>query len=156
MTDPVTIRNALPADFEVVIALDLFGDTKEKPAYWRGIFDRYVIAGRDDRIFLVAEIGGEVIGFIVGEVRAWEFGSPPCGWVFALSVSPKARERGVGELMLKELCRRLQQAGITTVRTMVDREDKLTLSFFRSQGLRSGRYIELEKPIDELELGAPL
>jgi len=156
MTDPVTIRNALPTDFEVVIALDLFGDAKEKPAYWRGIFDRYVIAGRDDRIFLVAEIGGEVIGFIVGEVRAWEFGSPPCGWVFALSVAPKARERGVGELMLKQLCKRLKQAGITTVRTMVDREDKLTLSFFRSQGLRSGRYIELEKPIDELELGATL
>lgn len=153
MTAPVTIRNARPADFEVVIALDLFGDAAEKPAYWRGIFDRYVIAGRDDRIFLVAEIGGRVIGFIVGEVRAWEFGSPPCGWVFALSVAPSARERGVGELMLEELCRRLKRAGITTVRTMVDREDKLTLSFFRSQGLRSGRYIELEKSIGDLQSG---
>lgn len=153
MTDPVTIRNALPTDFDVVLELDLGEAAADKPAYWRGIFDRYVIAGRDDRIFLVAEIGGEVIGFIVGEVRAWEFGSPPCGWVFALSVAPKARERGVGELMLKQLCRRLQQAGVATVRTMVDREDKLTLSFFRSQGLRSGRYIELEKPINDLDPG---
>lgn len=154
MTGHVTIRNALPVDLELVIALDLFGDAAEKPAYWRGIFDRYVPSGRDDRIFLVAEIGGEVIGFIVGEVRAWEFGSPPCGWVFALSVSPKARERGVGELMLKELCLRLKKAGIFTVKTMVDRENKLTLSFFRSQGLRSGRYIELEKSIDGMESGA--
>lgn len=153
MTDQVTIRNALPADFNVVLELDLGDAAEDKPAYWRGIFDRYVTTGRDDRIFLVAEIGGEVIGFIVGEVRAWEFGSPPCGWVFALSVAPKARERGVGETMLKELCLRLKKAGITTVRTMVDREDKLTLSFFRSQGLRSGRYIELEKPIDDLESG---
>ena len=150
MATQVTIRNALPTDFDGVIEVDLVGLAEEKPAYWRGIFDRYVTTGRDDRIFLVAEISAEVIGFIVGEVRAWEFGSPPCGWVFALSVSPKTRELGVGELMFKEMCQRLKNAGVTTVRTMVDRENKLTLSFFRSQGLRTGRYIELEKLIDDL------
>jgi len=149
MTAQITIRNALPNDFDIVIELDLFGAPEEKPTYWKGIFDRYVLGGRDDRIFLVAEIEGKVIGFIVGEVRAWEFGSPPCGWVFALSVSPKMREMGVGEGMFKEMCQRLKKAGVTTVRTMVDRENKLTLSFFRSQGLRTGRYIELEKSIED-------
>ncbi len=150
MTDQVTIRNAMSSDFDAVIELDLDGITEEKPAYWRGIFERYVTVGRDGGFFLVAETNGEVIGFIVGEVRAWEFGSPPCGWVFALSVSPKSREMGVGQLMLKEMCQRLKQAGVTTVRTMVDRENKLTLSFFRSQGLRTGRYIELEKRLDDI------
>ena len=145
MTGRVTIRNAVLADFNTVIELDFDGITEEKPAYWRGIFDRYVTNGRDSGFFLVAETSGEVIGFIVGEVRAWEFGSPPCGWVFALSVSPGSREKGVGQLMLKEMCDRLKAAGVTSVRTMVDRENKLTLSFFRSQGLRTGRYIELEK-----------
>jgi ribosomal protein S18 acetylase RimI-like enzyme len=150
MTDLVTIRNAVISDFAAVIELDLVGDPAEKPDYWRSIFDRYVTAGRQGRIFLVAEMGGEVIGFIVGEVRAWEFGSAPCGWVFALSVSPRTREMGVGQLMLTEMCRRLKKAGVATVRTMVDRENKLTLSFFRSQGLRTGRYVELEKPLDEI------
>ena len=150
MTDQVTIRDTKPADFDAVMELDLVGAIEEKPVYWRGVFDRYVTAGRAGSIFLVAEISGEVIGFILGEVRAWEFGSPPCGWVFALSVSPKAREKGVGQLMLKEMCIRLKKAGVTTVRTMVDRENKLTLSFFRSQGLRTGRYIELEKLIDDI------
>ena len=150
MTVPATIRNALPEDFDAVLALDLNSVKEEKPGYWHGIFDRYVTQGRKDGFFLVAEIGGEVIGFIVGEVRAWEFGSPPCGWVFALSVSPKVREHGVGQLMFEEMCQRLKQCGVTTVRTMVDRESKLTLSFFRSQGLRTGRYIELEKRLDDL------
>jgi ribosomal protein S18 acetylase RimI-like enzyme len=150
MTEQVTIRNAMPTDFDAVIKLDLVGDPQEKPAYWRGIFDRYVTSGRAGSIFLVAETNGEVIGFIVGEVRAWEFGSPPCGWVFALSVSLKTREMGVGQLMLEEMCKRLKKAGVTTVRTMVDRENKLTLSFFRSQGMRTGRYIELEKLINDI------
>lgn len=143
----ISIRNAVPADIDVVIDLDM-EQKAEKPAYWRGIFDHYVKSGRQDRLFLVAEVDDAVVGFIVGEVRAWEFGSPPCGWVFALSVSPKVREMGIGKLMFDEICARLKQVGVSTVRTMVDLDNKLTLSFFRSMGLRSGRYIELEKQLD--------
>jgi len=149
MTNQVNIRNAIFSDYDAVFQLDIVGVAADKPAYWRGIFDRYVAAQREGGFFLVAEITGEVIGFIVGEVRAWEFGSPPCGWVFALSVAEHAREMGVGQLMLKEIGKRLKSAGVTTLRTMVDREDRLTLSFFRSQGLRTGRYIELEKPLED-------
>ena len=150
MTNQVTIREALANDFDAVVALDLDGVTEEKPTYWRGIFDRYVTIDRDGGFFLIAEIRGEVVGFIVGEIRAWEFGSPPCGWVFALSVSTEHREIGVGQIMLQEMCQRLKKAGVTTVRTMVDRDNKLTLSFFRSQGLRTGRYVELEKLLDDI------
>lgn len=152
MTAHLSIRNAGPADFDTVVKLELVDVSEEKSVYWRRIFERYVDSGsdRDGGFFLVAESGGEIIGFIIGEVRAWEFGSPPCGWVFALGVAPSARELGVGQLMLKEMGQRLKRAGVTTLRTMVDRENKLTLSFFRSQGLRSGRYIELEKPLDDI------
>lgn len=150
MTTDLNIRNASPADFDAVVALDLVDVSEDKPIYWRGIFTRYVDADRAGGIFLVAEIGNEIIGFIIGEVRAWEFGSPPCGWVFALGVTPSARESRVGQLMFKEMCRRLKKGGVTAVKTMVDRENKLTLSFFRSQGLRSGRYIELEKPLGDI------
>lgn len=148
MKDPVCIRNAVPSDLDAIIALDEVGPKEEKPAYWRGIFDHYVKGGKKDRIFLVAEAGDQVVGFISGEVRAWEFGSPPCGWVFALAVSPESRGMGIAQRMFGEICRRLKQAGVTTVRTMVDRNNKVTLSFFRSQGLRTGRYIELEKEVD--------
>jgi ribosomal protein S18 acetylase RimI-like enzyme len=148
MKEPITIRNALPSDIDAIIALDDVGPKEEKPAYWRGVFDHYVKGGKKDRLFLVAETGGEVVGFISGEVRAWEFGSPPCGWVFALAVSPALRGTGIGKRMFEEICRRLKAAGVTTVRTMVDRNYKLTLSFFRGLGLRTGRYIELEKEIE--------
>ena len=148
MKDPVCIRNAVPSDLDAIIALDEVGPKEEKPAYWRGIFDHYVKGGKKDRIFLVAEAGDLVVGFISGEVRAWEFGSPPCGWVFALAVSPESRGMGIAQRMFGEICRRLKQAGVTTVRTMVDRNNKVTLSFFRSQGLRTGRYIELEKEVE--------
>lgn len=148
MTDQLTIRNAVLTDLDVVISLDSVSSEKEKPAYWSDVFDLYLNARKSDRIILVAETNEEVLGFIVGEVRAWEFGSPPCGWVFALGVSSKVRERGIGHLLFKEICFRLKQAGVTSVRTMIARDQKLVLSFFRSQGLRTGPYLELEKQLD--------
>jgi len=147
MNDKIFIRNAIPSDLESVIDLDELVQQDIKQSYWLGIFDHYVKSGRDDRIFLVAEKDNAMVGFIVGEVRAWEFGSPPCGWVFALTVAQNAREMGIGLRMFEELCSNLKKTGVTTVRTMVDLDNKLTLSFFRSNGMCTGRYIELEKNI---------
>ena len=145
MNEKINIRNAKASDLDAIIALDEQGQENKK-GYWLGILEHY-LQGRTDRVFLVAEKDNSLVGFIVGEVRAWEFGSPPCGWVFALSVSRTVREMGIGQSMFEEICNRLKQAGVTTIRTMVDMDNKLTLSFFRSLGMCTGRYIELEKQI---------
>lgn len=148
MKNNISIRDAIASDLDAVVSLDQWAPNEEKPAYWSSVFDHYVHRDKKDRLFLVAESNDAVVGFIIGEVRAWEFGSPPCGWVFALAVSPSARQLGIGQQMFEEISKRLKQMGVTTVRTMVDRDDKLTLSFFRSLGLCTGKYIELEKQID--------
>lgn len=143
----ISIRNAVTSDFDAVVSLDLQGSDEEKPAYWSSVFDHY-INGHNDRCFLVAEYNNTVVGFIIGEVRAWEFGSPPCGWVFAAAVSPHVRQMRIGQQLFDEISNCLKLAGVTTVRTMADRDNNLLLSFFRSMGLRTGRYIELEKALD--------
>jgi len=148
MNKQISIRNAIVSDLDAVISLDQWAPEEEKAGYWSNIFDHYVRVDKSDRHFLVAETDEKVVGFIIAEVRAWEFGSPTCGWVFALAVSPESRQAGIGQQMFEEISKRLKQAGVTTVRTMVDRDDKLTLSFFRSLGLCTGKYIELEKQID--------
>jgi len=146
----IDIRRAIRGDKAAIVALDAEITGSEKTAYWTDILARY--AGPDQqsaRYFLVASSAdAELIGFIVGEVRAWEFGSPPCGWVLAMGVSPQHRERGVGALLLDSLCAQLRKAGVTTVRTMVLGNDKVNLSFFRGEGLAAGPYIELEKHLD--------
>jgi GNAT superfamily N-acetyltransferase len=146
----IDIRPATSADGAAIVALDAEITETEKTAYWTDILDRY--AGpkpRLQRYFLVATgTDGELLGFTVGEIRAWEFGSPPCGWVLALSVSPEHREQGIGTLLLDALCAELLKAKVTTIRTMVLGNDKVNLSFFRGEGLAAGPYIELEKRLD--------
>ena len=96
----VRVRPARDSDLPSVIALDAENTGIPKASYWKDRFDWY--AGRQpDRFFLVAERDTTLVGFIVGEVRAWEFGSPPSGWVFALGVSESARLAGLGTMLFE-------------------------------------------------------
>ena len=107
----VDIRPANRADIPGVIDLDYQVTTLAKPEYWDDMFDRY--GDRDGRFFLVAQDrgGGALLGFIIGEVRAWEFGSPPCGWIFAIGVDPGARLSKIGSMLFDAMCERLRAAG---------------------------------------------
>lgn len=141
------VRSAQASDLPQVVALDAQNTGIPKAAYWKDRFEWY--AGRHpDRFFLVAERDGATLGFIVGEVRAWEFGSPPSGWIFAIHVSPEERQSGLGTLLFDEICARFRRAGVHQVRTMLAKDAHLLMSFFRSQGMMGGPFIQLEKALE--------
>ncbi len=138
------------ADIDAIVALDAEITGTEKADYWKDVFERFAGPGqRMKRYFLVAKSGQDrLVGYVVGEIRAWEFGSPPCGWVLALSVTSEVREQGIGTLLFDTLCTAMKKDGVTTIRTMVLGNDKVNLSFFRGEGLAAGPYIELERRLD--------
>jgi ribosomal protein S18 acetylase RimI-like enzyme len=151
------IRLARPDDLPQVVRLDVEITGIEKPDYWADIFGRYSCTGdenqprasktRRNRFFLCAADGDKVLGFIIGEIRAWEFGSPPCGWVFAIGVDQEARSAHIAQTLFEAVCDRFRKAGVTQVRTMLARDDTLVMSFFRSQGMMAGPFIQLEKDL---------
>ncbi|MEE8515151.1 MAG: GNAT family N-acetyltransferase [Alphaproteobacteria bacterium] len=141
----LTVRVAATADIEAVSGLDERITGLAKPDYWRASFANF--SGRPDGYFLIAEADGRFCGFIIGEVRAWEFGSSPCGWIFAIGVDPGQRLRKVGSRLFATLTQRMRADGVKTVRTMLGRDDALNMSFFRSQGMMGGPFIQLEMPL---------
>jgi GNAT superfamily N-acetyltransferase len=133
-----TIRPAQVSDLPAISALDARLTGASKPDYWR----ERLAPGLH---FLVAETDkGAFAGFIAGEVRAWEFGQPPAGWVFAIQIDPRRRQRGVGSQLFDALVARFKDVGVTRVRTLVDRKDHLILSFFRAQGMVAGPSLQLD------------
>lgn len=150
---PLQIRRAEATDIAAIIALDERVTGLGKQDYWREIFARYDQSRHKSGVFLVAESrdrnkDARLFGFIIGEVRAWEFGSAPCGWVIALSVEPEARLHGVGEALFEAISTEFKKAGVGKMRTMVARDNRLHLMFFRGEGMMAGPYIQLEKDID--------
>ena len=109
--DAVRVRNVQAADLDQVAAIDLEITRLSKPGYWAGIYQRYGTGRRQQRFFLVAEAAGRIEGFVIGEVRDWEFGSPRCGWVFAISVRPSGRLAGIGSRLLEAICAEDAKAG---------------------------------------------
>jgi GNAT superfamily N-acetyltransferase len=149
----LSVRRAAATDIPHVIALDERVTGLAKSPYWYDVFERFGQHRMQERFFLVAEAaqvesGAPILGFIVGEVRAWEFGSEPCGWVLALSVEPRARLHGIGQALFEAISIEFKRAGLGKMRTMVARDNRLHLLFFRSEGMMAGPYIQLEKELD--------
>ena len=146
----VDVRVVQTGDLDAIVALDAANTGTEKADYWQDLLERFTQENpRIRRYFLIGESpDGALLGFIVGEIRAWEFGSPPCGWVIALNVTADKREQGIGTTLFDALCAEMKKDGVSTIRTMVLANDKVNLSFFRGEGLAAGPYIELERQLD--------
>ena len=135
------VRPAQASDLAAISAMDERETGTAKPGYWSDML-------APDRHFLVAETDtGGLAGFIAGEIRAWEFGQPAAGWVFAIQIDPAQRLHGVGTLLFEALVTRFREKGVTRVRTLVDRKDHLILSFFRAQGMVAGPSLQLDRDI---------
>jgi len=147
-TATVEIRPAAATDLPGIIELDEEVTGLGKPSYWQDTFERFGTRQRPPRFFLIAAQGEQIQGFVVGEVRAWEFGSPPCGWIFAIQVHPRTRLKGIGTELFDAICTAFRQQGVDKVRTMLARDNHLLLSFFRSQGMMAGPFIELESALE--------
>ena len=142
------VRAVRRSDLDRVIDLDATVTGLEKRKYWLSVYRRYGSGTHDEQQFLVALLSGRVVGFVIGEVRDWEFGSPPCGWVFAIDVDPQARLAGVATQLLQAIGARFQRIGVRKLRTIVALENTLILSFFRAQGMMAGPLIALEMDLD--------
>lgn len=141
----LTLRPLEVDDLPLVVRLDAELTGLRKHAYWKRAFTTFVADdGAPSRVALAADAGGRLAGYLFGEVRAFEFGSEPCGWIVAVGVVPADAHRGVGSALVAEACRRFRAAGVVTVRTMVKREDLPMLSFFRANDFVGGPYVQLE------------
>lgn len=141
------VRRLRPEDLADVLALDARLTGEAKPEYWRDVFARFL---REERcIGLAAEDErGRLGGYLFGELRAFEFGSRPCGWVFAVGVRRETARAGIGSALLAEASRLFRGLGVDAVRTMVPRTDVPLLAFFRRHGFVGGPFVQLELDLD--------
>lgn len=151
MGNRIEIRDVELADAAAIVGIDTAHTGGEKPGWWEDLLARHTRrAGASKRVGLVAvyEERG-VVGYLLGQVRAFEFGSEPCGWIFAVGVHPEQLRAGVASALFDTARARFARKGIRVLRTMVRRDDVPVLTFFRSRGFGGGPYVELELTLEE-------
>lgn len=141
----VTVRDLEISDLDEVVRIDSAHTGAQQGRDWSAILDRYVGTPPDRRAFgLAVSRGKGLAAYLFGEVRAFEFGAEPAGWVFAVGVDPRWQRQGIARALLAEAHRRFDALGVRHVRTMVRRNDVSILSFFRAAGFVGGPFVQLD------------
>lgn len=86
--------------------------------------------------FLVAELDGKVVGYVIGVMR---WGSN--GHIIAIAVDPPYRRRRIGAELMGKIMQRLRSKGARVVRLEVRKGNLPAQRFYSSLGFRSGEEI---------------
>lgn len=142
----VRVRALDTIDIGAVTAIDEKLTGKYRPDIWETRVGYYL--RRDPDAALVVEAGGEVVGFMLGEVRAGEFGlEEPTGWIEVLGVDPDHQGKAIGRRLAEAMLEHFKSRDATSVRTLVDEEMQGIAGFFRSLGFEPATLRPFVKPL---------
>jgi predicted N-acetyltransferase YhbS len=134
-------------DLHRIIDIDTKVLGKSRPEYWEMKIE--LVEKHSPMSSLVAEMEGEVIGFIIGDASGWEYGVPEhVGWLDTIGVDPSFQRKGIAKLLMKEMIANLKKMGVSTVYTFVHWRDWSLLRFFDSAGFQKADMINLELKLD--------
>ena len=134
-------------DLDRIIEIDTKVLGKSRPKYWQMKIE--LVEKHSPMASLVAEIDGEVVGFIIGDASGWEYGVPEhIGWIDTIGVDPSFQRRGIAKLLMNEMVTNLKKAGVSTIYTFVNWRDWSLLRFFDAFGFQRGEMLNLELKLD--------
>ena len=131
--EAIQVRSLTELDLDGIVRIGEKMRNRYEPDLWEGRVTYYLRRAPEGS--LVAEVDGEVAGFMLGDVRSGEFGiEEQCGWVEVMGVDPDFAGRGVGRALAEEMLKRYQARGVSKVRTMVDSSMPGVEAFFTRLG----------------------
>jgi len=142
----VIIRTLKKDDLDAIVGIDekVLGENRRN--YWERKLE--LMNNKFFQTSLVAEVEGEVVGFIFGDVSGWEFGVPETiGWIDTIDIDPANQKKGLATALARELIQSLKALGVKTIYTLVSWNDWDLLQFFHAMGFTRGDMINLELKI---------
>ncbi len=139
----ITVRRMRTQDADAVLRINERITGRPYEAQWASkIIDDIT---RNPLGCLVAEDGGEIVGFILGDIRGWEFAIPKSGWIEIVGVDPRFQGKGVARSLIETLHAYFRNNNVSRVMTMVNWNDGGLVGFFRALGFERSEFIILEK-----------
>lgn len=129
----VHVRPLSELDLDGIVRIAERTRHRYQPDLWEDRVTYYL--RRDPEGSMVAELDGAVVGFMLADVRAGEFGiEEPTGWIEVLGVDPDQAGQGVGRALAEAILEHYRASGVRRVRTMVDQSMPDVEAFFQRLG----------------------
>ena len=137
------IRAMSTKDLDRIVEIDTKVLGQSRLEYWEMKLE--LVEKRSPMSSLVAELNGEVIGFVIGDASGWEYGVPEhIGWIDTIGVDPSFQRKGLAKMLFTEMVNNLKKVGVDTIYTLVNWRDWSLLQFFDAMGFQKGEMINLE------------
>ena len=137
----VTIREALPADFDTIIAMwysiDRHTELPDQLEYLQQFHDF------SPDLFLVAEADGRIVGSVIGGWDGWR------GHIARLVADPALRRKGVARKLVDEIESRLRGRGARRIYALVDRRSPPAIPFWEAAAyVASDDIVQFSRNVD--------
>ncbi len=142
----VVVRPLSDTDIESITRIDEKVGGTYRPDFWEDRVAYYL--RRDPESSRVATIDGEVVGFMLADLRGGEFGlEQTSGWIERFGVDPAYRGRGIGRDLFTALEAHFRASGAHTLRTFVDASQAENARFLGALGFGPSNLTALERPL---------
>jgi len=132
----LVVRSLSELDLDGIVRIAEKTRHRYQPDLWEDRVTFYL--RRDPEGSVVAELDGDVVGFMLGDVRSGEFGlEEETGWIEVLGVDPAHGGLGVGKALGEAMLERFRQRGVRRVRTLVDASMPEVKGFFERLGFEA-------------------
>ncbi len=138
----IAVRQMRSEDVDAAAEIFLAITRKKASAKWRSMVGKLIEQHQEE--CLVAVHRGQVIGFILGELKEFAFGAERSGWIEVLGVHPRHMGAGAGNLLGRRLLSIFRKKGATRVFTAIRWDSGDLGAFFRSIGFDRSAFIILE------------
>ena len=103
---------------------------------------------KQEALGFVASKDGQVVGFIIGQIKGEGFGLEQSGWIEVVGVHPRQMGIGIGRILAERLFAFFKKEGIRDIHTVVRWDAGDMLSFFKAIGFDRSPFINLRKHLD--------
>ncbi|MFH1153973.1 MAG: GNAT family N-acetyltransferase [Pseudomonadota bacterium] len=146
MSETIAIRNMIGSDLEDIQRITRAISEEDSDANLQTSINQ-ITKNVGDKISLVAESGGAVVGYMISNIIYAGFGLKRSAWIVTVGVDPDYMGQGIGKKMAQELFEIYKKMGITHIYSSVMWDSIDLLSFFKTLGFERSSFINLRKEI---------
>jgi ribosomal protein S18 acetylase RimI-like enzyme len=113
---------------EILAVLELWRQADATPSVTDNADDLQRAVSDSRASVLVAEVGGRIVGTIIGTFDGWR------GNIYRLAVHPNCRRRGIARALVGEVEHRLMRRGVKRVTALVEKNHPWATGFWQAVG----------------------
>ncbi|SDU53814.1 MULTISPECIES: GNAT family N-acetyltransferase [Desulfobacula] len=144
MENTVKIRQITFNDSEAIQYIRKAISDDDTQVNYKKTIERQISEGAS-KFSLVAEINGNVVGYILSTALYAGFGIKKSAWIMDVGVHPDYMGQGIGLKLAGKICDICKDKGIKAIYSSVLWDSTDVLSFFKKLGFERSNFINLKK-----------